>query len=42
MTAKRTKGTPPKYVPPIPDTFDNVIKALVRPVKPPKGEQEER
>ncbi len=32
MTKK--PGRPPKVVPPIPDTFENVIKALVRPVKP--------
>ena len=30
---KRGRGRPPKPVPRIPDTFENVIKALVAPVK---------
>ena len=30
---KRKKGRPPEIIPPIPDTFENVIKALVKPVK---------
>ena len=29
---KRGRGRPPKFVLGIPDTFENVIKALVRPV----------
>ena len=28
-------GRPPKPVEPIPDTFENIVKALVRPVKGP-------
>ena len=28
------KGRPPEIISPIPDTFENVIKALVRPVRP--------
>ena len=30
---KRGKGRPPKPIPRIPDTFENVVKALVAPVK---------
>ena len=30
---KKRPGRPPKMIEPIPDTFENVIKALVRPVK---------
>ena len=29
---KRGPGRPPKTIPGIPDTFENVVKALVRPV----------
>ena len=35
MTTKREQAKPPKFVPSIPDTFENVIKALVKPVKKP-------
>ena len=31
MTKKR--GRPPKPYPKIPDTYDNIIRALVKPVK---------
>ena len=34
----RPRGRPVKVTPKIPDTFDNVIKALVKPVK--DGEKE--
>ena len=30
---KRPQGRPPKIILPIPDSFENVIKALVKPVK---------
>ena len=30
---KRGRGRPPKTVPGIPDTFENVVRALVQPVK---------
>ncbi len=30
---KRGPGRPPKIIPPIPDTLENVVKALVQPVK---------
>ena len=30
--AKRGPGRPPKTIPGIPDTFENVVKALVQPV----------
>ena len=30
---KRGPGRPPKTIPGIPDTFENVVKALVQPVK---------
>lgn len=33
MAAKNKWGRVPKVVPPIPDTFENVIKALVKPVR---------
>ena len=29
---KRGRGRPPKAIPSIPDTFENVVKALVQPV----------
>ncbi len=29
---KRGRGRPPKTTPGIPDTFENVVKALVQPV----------
>ena len=36
MTEKKPVGRPPKVVPPIPDTFENVVEAVVRPLpKPP-------
>ena len=31
----------PEVIPPIPDTFENVIRALVQPVKPKPTEAEE-
>ena len=34
---ERPVGRPPEIIPPIPDTFENVIKALVKPVK--KGQE---
>ena len=36
MTTKRkiAKGRPPRVVPHIPDTYENVVKALVNPTKP--------
>ena len=34
---KRPKGRPARVYPKIPDTFENVVKALVRPVKEPKA-----
>ncbi len=33
QTDKVKRGRPEKIIPPIPDTFENVIKALVKPVK---------
>lgn len=30
---KRGPGRPPEIIPPIPDTFENVIKALVKPME---------
>lgn len=30
---KKPRGRPPKNIVKIPDTFENVIKALVKPVK---------
>ena len=36
QTDKVKRGRPEKIIPPIPDTFENVIKALVKPVKPVK------
>ena len=33
MATKQKKGRPPEVIQPIPDTFENVIKALVKPVK---------
>ena len=33
-TKQKKKGRPPEIIQPIPDTFENVIKALVKPVKP--------
>ena len=33
---KKPVGRPPKMIPPIPDTFENVVKAVVRPVERPK------
>ena len=38
MTTKRkaAKGRPPRVAPHIPDTYENVIKALVKPTKPVK------
>jgi hypothetical protein len=30
--SKRGRGRPPKIIPGIPDTLENVVKALVRPV----------
>ena len=30
---KRGKGRPPQQIPRIPDTFENVVKSLVAPVK---------
>ena len=38
VATKQQKGKPPKVIRPIPDTFENVIKALVKPVKPAKDE----
>ena len=37
---KKPVGRPPKVVPPIPDTFENVVKAVVRslPKEPQKDE----
>ena len=31
--SKRKPGRPAKIIPSLPDSFENVIKALVRPVK---------
>ena len=38
MTTKRkaAKGRPPRVAEHIPDTYENVIKALVKPTKPEK------
>ena len=38
MTTKRkvAKGRPPRVAEHIPDTYENVIKALVKPIKPEK------
>ena len=33
MADSKKIGRPPKIVPPIPDSFENVIKALIQPVK---------
>ena len=33
MAAKNKRGRVPKVVPPIHDTFENVIKVLVKPVR---------
>ena len=33
MDTKQKRGRPPEIIPPIPDTFENVIKALLKPVK---------
>ena len=33
MVANNKRGCAPKFVPPVPDTFENVIKALVKPVR---------
>ena len=33
MATKEQKGKPPERIEPIPDTFENVIKALVKPAK---------
>ncbi len=39
MTMSDTKrGRPPKVISPIPDTFENVIKALVTPIRRPSPE----
>ena len=31
---KKPRGRPPKVIPPIPDTFENVVKAVVRSAPP--------
>ena len=33
MEPTPSRGRPPRVIPPIPDTFENVIKALVAPVE---------
>ena len=33
MTKKKERGRPAKPYPRIPDTYENIIKALVKPVK---------
>ena len=33
--SKPPKGRPPRPTPSIPDTFENIIKALVKPIKKP-------
>ena len=33
MAANNKRGHAPKFVPPISDTFENVIKALIKPVR---------
>ena len=33
MTKKKEKGRPAKPYPKIPDTYENIIKALVKPMK---------
>ena len=33
MATKKPMGRPPKPAPHIPDTFENIIKTLVKPVK---------
>ena len=40
MTKKKERGRPAKPYPRIPDTYENIIKALVKPVK--KGEPPSR
>ena len=35
---KRKPGRPIKGIPPIPDTFENILKALVRPIKKDRSE----
>ena len=40
--AKRQRGRPPKVIEPIPDTFENVVKALVAPVKEAKDGDQRR
>ena len=40
MTKKKVRGRPAKPYPKIPDTYENIIKALVRPAK--KGEPPSR
>ena len=40
---KKPQGRPPNVIPPIPDTFENVVKAVVRsapPKKPAESEDE--
>ena len=40
MAKKRKRGRPPmKITPPIPDTFENVLKAVVQPMAEPKREE---
>ena len=37
-TRNKRRGRPPEIIPPIPDTFENVIKALVKPVRDAKSD----
>ncbi len=39
MQKKRKRGRPPKPVERIPDTFDKIVKALVRPINKPAKEE---
>ncbi len=39
--ANKSKGErSPKVIPPIPDTFENVVKAVVQPVPKSKGKKD--
>ena len=37
-TRNRRKGRPPEIIPPIPDSFENVMKAVLRPVRDPRSD----
>ena len=38
-TRNKRKGRPPEIIPPIPDTFENVMKAVLRPVRDTKSDR---